>query len=79
MIVLFPDHTHLLLEAMTKKIVDSIALFGTYQIKLYSTNVHRYFVMRCVIEVKQLIFVEKSKGHQQKAFQTDDMEIRYDC
>ena len=26
-----------------------------------------------------MIFVAKSKGHKQKAFQTDDMEIRYDC
>ena len=38
-IVLFPDHTHLLLEAMTMKIIDSIAPFGTYCICL--TNVHR--------------------------------------
>ena len=50
-------------------------------------------VMRLVIEVKQLIFVEKArtiskklfvekkknKGHKQKAFQTNDIEIRYDC
>ena len=36
-------------------------------------------IMRHVIEFKQLIFVAKSKGHKQKAFQTDDMEIRYDC
>ena len=27
-IVLFPDHTHLLLEAKTKKKIYSIALFG---------------------------------------------------
>ena len=32
-----------------------------------------------VIESKQLIDVAKSKGHKQKAFQTDDIEIRYDC
>ena len=31
------------------------------------------------IEFKQLIFVAKSMGHKQKAFQTDDMEIRYNC
>ena len=36
-------------------------------------------VMRRVIEFKQLIFVAKSKGHKQKAFQTNHMEIRYDC
>ena len=35
--------------------------------------------MRRVIEFKQLIFVAKSKGHKQRALQTDDMEIRYDC
>ena len=39
MIVLFPDLTHLLLEAMAMKILDSIALFGTYCICL--TNIHR--------------------------------------
>ena len=36
-------------------------------------------VMRRVTEFKQLIFVAKSKGQKQKAFQTDDMEIRCDC
>ena len=36
-------------------------------------------VTRRVIENKQLIFVAKSKDHKQKAFQTHDMEIRYDC
>ena len=36
-------------------------------------------VMRREIEVKQLIFVAKSKGHKLKALQTDDMEIRYHC
>ena len=36
-------------------------------------------VMRRVIENKQLNYVAKSKDRKQKAFQTDDMEIRYDC
>ena len=36
-------------------------------------------VTRRAIEFKQLIFVAKSKGHKQNAFQTDDMEIRYNC
>ena len=36
-------------------------------------------VMRFGIEFKQLIFAAKSKGHKQNAFQTDDMEIRYNC
>ena len=36
-------------------------------------------VMRLVIELKQLIFVAKTKDHKQKAFETGDMEIRYDC
>ena len=31
------------------------------------------------MEFKQLIFVAKSKDHKQKAFQTDEMEIRYNC
>ena len=35
--------------------------------------------MGCVIEFKQSIFVAKSKNHSQKAFQTDDMDIRYNC
>ena len=38
-IVLFPYYTHLLLEAMTKKNNDSIALFGTYCTCF--TNAHR--------------------------------------
>ena len=38
LIVLFPDHTHLLLEAMTMEIVGSIAPFGMYCICL--TNEH---------------------------------------
>ena len=58
-IVLFPNHTHLLVEAMTNEITDYIALFGTYCIFL--TNVHRG-----VIEFKQLIFVAKDKGHKKK-------------
>ena len=37
--MLFPDHTQLLLEALTKKIIDSIALSGAYCICLAS--VHR--------------------------------------
>ena len=45
-------------------------------------------VMRRVIEFKQLILVGKSKGHTPFLarairhfflFQTDDIEIRYDC
>ena len=36
-------------------------------------------IMRRAIEFKQLIFVAKSKGNKQKAFQTDNMEIRYNC
>ena len=36
-------------------------------------------VMRRAIELKQWIFVAKSKGHKQNTFQTDDMEIRYNC
>ena len=36
-------------------------------------------VMRHVIGNKQLIYVAKIKGRKQKAFQTDDMKIRYDC
>ena len=78
MIVLFPDHTRLRLEAMTIKIIESIALFGTYCIRL--TNLHRSnrYDAR-VIENKQMIYVAKSKGHKQKAFQINDMEIRYDC
>ena len=35
-------------------------------------------VMRRVTDFKQFIFVAKSNDHKQKAFQTDDMEIRYD-
>ena len=31
--------------------------------------------MRRVIKIKQLIFGAKSKGHKQKAFQIDHMEI----
>ena len=38
-IVLFPDHPRLLLKAVTMKIVDSIALFGTNCTCL--TNVRR--------------------------------------
>ena len=38
-VVLFPDHTHLLLEVMTMKIIYSLPLFVTYCICL--TNVHR--------------------------------------
>ena len=39
-----------------------------------------FIVMRRVIEL-QFIFLAKSKDkdHKQKAFQTDDMEKRYDC
>ena len=33
--------------------------------------------MRRVIENKQLMYVAKSKDRMQKAFQTDDMKIRY--
>ena len=38
-LVLFPDHTGLVLEEMMMKIIDSIALFGTCCIWL--TNLHR--------------------------------------
>ena len=67
------------LEAMTMKMIDSIALFGTYCICL--TNIHksnRYDACNR-IENKQLIYVDKCKGRKQKAFQTNHMEIRYDC
>ena len=36
-------------------------------------------VMWHAIDFKQFIFVANYKGHKQKAFQTDDMEIRYNC
>ena len=36
-------------------------------------------VIRRAIKTKQIIYVAKSKGCKQKVFQTDDMEIRYDC
>ena len=36
-------------------------------------------VMWHAIELKQLILVAKYKDHKQKAFQTDDKEIRYNC
>ena len=71
MIVPFPDHTHLLLEAMTKTIIDSIALFGTYCNCL--TNVHRSNRFEACARIN---FVKKNKGHKQKALKTDDMEIR---
>ena len=35
--------------------------------------------MKHVIENKQLLYVTKSKDRKQKAFQTDDMTLRYDC
>ena len=35
--------------------------------------------MRRLIENKHIMYVAKSKGRKQKAFQTDDMEIGYDC
>ena len=59
------------------KMVDSIALFGTYCIcyQMYIDLIG----MRCVIENKQLIYVAKHKDHKQKDFQTDDMEMTYDC
>ena len=44
------DYTHLLLKAMTKKIIDSIAQFGMYCICL--TNVHisnRYEALKQLI------------------------------
>ena len=61
------------------KTIDSIALFGTYCICL--TNYTDLIVMRRSIENKHLICVAKQKSidHKQKAFQTNDMEIRYDC
>ena len=36
-------------------------------------------VMRRAIEFKKLIFVAKCTDHEHKAFQTDDMETRFDC
>ena len=77
--MLFPDQTHLLFEAMTKKIIDSIALFGTYCTCLTKLMYIDLIVMKRAKEFKQLIFVAKSKGHKRKAFQTDNMEIRYNC
>ena len=41
-ILLFPDHSHLLFEAMTMKNIDSIALFGTFMYFICLTNVHRF-------------------------------------
>ena len=42
----------------------------------YATGTTHIFHLglRHVIENKQLIYVAKSKGRKQKAFQTDDME-----
>ena len=51
------DHTHLLLKALTKKTIDSIAQFGTHCICL--TNVHRSNRYEAL---KQLIFVAKKQG-----------------
>ena len=70
---------HASLEAMMIKILDSIALFGKYFICLTNKHIYNRYHRRCVIENKQLIYVAKSKGGNQKAFQTDDMEIRYGC
>ena len=43
LIVLFPDHTHLLLEAMAMEIIGSIALFGMYFICLPNEHIsNRY-------------------------------------
>ena len=63
-IVLFSNYTLFILEAMTMKIVDSIALFGTYCIcyQMYIDLIG----MRCVIENKQLIYFAKHKDHKQK-------------
>ena len=36
-------------------------------------------VMTLVIQNKQLIYVANSKDRKQKAFQTDDKAINYDC
>ena len=73
--VLFPDHTHLLLEAMTMKIFDFIALFGMYCI--CQTTVHRSYRYMTCNRIYTIDFC--CKKHQQNAFQTDDTEIRYDC
>ena len=59
---------------MTKTIIDSIALFGTYCTCL--TNVHRSNRYEAAIEFKRLVCVARSKDHKQKAFQTDEMEIK---
>ena len=74
-VLLFPDYTHLLLDAMTKKIIDSIAQFGTYC--TFFTNVHRSNRYEACNIFKQLVSVAKSKDHKQKALQTDKMEIKY--
>ena len=65
-IVLFPDHTHLLLETMTIKLI---------LLHYLVPNVHRSIVLRHATENKQLIYFANSKGHNQNAFQTDDMKI----
>ena len=36
-------------------------------------------VMRRAIEFKQLILLQKTRVFSKKAFQTDDIEIRYNC
>ena len=62
---------------MTMKIVDSIALFGTYCI--YHQMYNDLIVMRCVLKNKQLIYVAKTRAIHvsKKYFQTDDMEMTY--
>ena len=42
-------------------------------------SVNQMFIDLIVIGFKKIDFVAKSQGHKQKAFQTDDMEIRYNC
>ena len=58
---------------MTKKLIDSVALhvFWTYFTCL--TNVHRSN------RYEACNSLQKSKNHKQKALQTDEMKIRYNC
>ena len=58
-IVLFPDHAHLLLEAVTK-IIDSVALFGTFCIGL--TNVHKSNRYEACNIIQTMCFCCKKQG-----------------
>ena len=66
------------LEAMAMKIIDSIALFGTYCL---FNKVHRSYRYEVCIEIKQLIYVANARvvsKHNFKLTVTDNMEIRYE-